>query len=538
MRIDPIKLTNQSKLINDYRNNDKRIVDFFDYLPFENFEQRVRDLGDRVFPRELITDVLHTINENWDAPSSTLHNIKRLKKTDSVVVIGGQQAGLLTGPMYTINKVISIIQFAKQQEEELGIPVIPVFWIAGEDHDFDEINHIFIPNKSKMKKIKVGQRLEGKYSVSDFPMDKEEVRQWMYRVFAGLHETEYTKDLYEMMMDCFNKSNTYTDFFARIIFQLFNDDGLVLIDSAHPLVRKIEEPYFVQMIENQSKLSSGVYDTLEKLRQEGYQVALEADINSGNLFYHKENERILLTCNESGDWVGKQDEVVFTTEEMIAIAKHQPEKLSNNVVTRPIMQEMLFPSLTFIGGAGEIAYWATLKSSFHAMGIKMPPVLPRLSFTFIESRLEKLLAKFGIDESYAVNNGMHEYKDNWLKSKSNPPIHELANTLKQSIEMAHKPLKDIATDIRSDLGALAEKNLQYLFRDVEFLEGRIMKGLEDKFSKELHEIDTIHLMLHPDGLQERTWNPLFYMNKYGVEFIREIIETSLSFENEHYIICL
>src|SRR5690606_16933014 len=105
------------------------IMSYFSYQPFASLEKRVLDLKNRTFERQALSDILHKMNAHWDAPEQTLRQIERLKDDDSVVVIGGQQAGLLTGPLYTVNKIISIITYAKEQEEKLNIPVIPVFWI-------------------------------------------------------------------------------------------------------------------------------------------------------------------------------------------------------------------------------------------------------------------------------------------------------------------------------------------------------------------------------------------------------------------------
>src|SRR5699024_7424411 len=129
MQKNPAKLHNHSQLMADYRNQKGNIMDFFDYRPFEDYEKRVADLTNREFDRKGLSEVLMKMNQQWDAPASTQNNISRLQEESSTVVIGGQQAGLLTGPLYTINKVISIIQFAKQQEEKLNRPVITVFWI-------------------------------------------------------------------------------------------------------------------------------------------------------------------------------------------------------------------------------------------------------------------------------------------------------------------------------------------------------------------------------------------------------------------------
>ncbi|MBP1968203.1 bacillithiol biosynthesis cysteine-adding enzyme BshC [Virgibacillus natechei] len=537
MQVDPIHIHKQSNLIADYRNNENNIGHFFDYRPFNNFKERLNDLAERHFDRKQLTDVLYRINQHWDAPESTYHNIERLKENNSVVVIGGQQAGLMTGPMYTINKIISIIQLAKQQEAEFKIPVIPVFWIAGEDHDFSEINHIFLPETSKMTKHKILQRVFDKSSVSDIHMDKTHSSQWLNELFEQLKETQYTKGLYETIKTCLDKSATYVDFFAHLIYQVFSEEGLVLIDSAHPEVRELESKHFVQMIEQQPEISEGVHAAYSQLKQEDYSLPLEVESNEAHLFYHKNNERILLMRNAEGDWVGKQNEVLLSTEELITIAKEQPNLLSNNVVTRPLMQELLFPSLAFIGGPGEISYWAVLKPAFGSLQMKMPPVVPRLSITYVDRSVEKALKAFDISAAEAVNQGVEGLKNNWLVSKNDPPVQQIVDEIKQSVDKAHKPLRDIAQELRSDLGELADKNLQYLHGDIEYLEDRIVKTLEGKYAKELYEFDLIHNALRPHGgLQERIWNPLPWINEYGIGFIRDVANESYSLKNDHYLV--
>src|SRR5699024_11394563 len=142
MEIKPLQLK-QNKLMHHYRNEQDDILEHFDYNPYAShtYAHRLKEIKKRTFNRERLTKVLYNMNRKWNASDATYENIKRLKAEESVVVVGGQQAGLLTGPFYTIHKIISIIQLAKQQERSLQVPVIPVFWIAGEDHDFAEINH-------------------------------------------------------------------------------------------------------------------------------------------------------------------------------------------------------------------------------------------------------------------------------------------------------------------------------------------------------------------------------------------------------------
>ncbi|SHF49297.1 bacillithiol biosynthesis cysteine-adding enzyme BshC [Ornithinibacillus halophilus] len=540
MRIEPIKLDNRTKLMTDYCNNDEKIMSYFDYKK-DAFGERLKEIQNREFSREQLANVLHQLNSSWDAPEETLHNINRLRDENAVVVVGGQQAGLLTGPLYSVNKVISIIQLAKQQEENLNVPVIPVFWIAGEDHDFDEINHIFLKeNKSgRIKKYKTKDKMFGKQSVSSMEINKVLTSEWISSLFAELNETEYTVDLHKTLHNCLERSNTYVDFFARLIFELFQEEGLVLIDSDAELVRGLESDYFTQIIKKQPLISKGVNNSLQDLKQDGYTVSLEVESDDAHLFYHLDGERVLLKRKNEGVWVGKQNEVLFTTDELIDLAHTQPHLLSNNVVTRPLMQELLLPTLAFIGGPGEVGYWSVLKPAFTALNINMPPVVPRLSYTFVNRSVEKVLHKYNIPLERAIAIGVEKQKEKWLQEKNYPPIEEVSEHIKEEVERIHEPMRKIAADLRSDLGDLANKNLHFLKRDIEFLEKRIRKTIEEIYSYELQEFDLMNDVLHPlGGLQERVWNPIPLLNNYGMNVFKDVLSLPCSFGEDHYAVYL
>ncbi|MGX4669132.1 bacillithiol biosynthesis cysteine-adding enzyme BshC [Cerasibacillus sp. JNUCC 74] len=537
MRIKPIDLYQQTKLLRDYRDYKQKIHTFFDYKPLDDFDHRYHDLQQRNFKREELSNALLTMNRQWDAPESTYRNIQRLRTPEAVTVIGGQQAGVLTGPMYTINKIISIIKLAKEQEEKLNVPVIPVFWIAGEDHDFAEINHIFIEQEQQMYKYQVHQQVNNKTAISDIQIDKQIMNPWLDDLFKQLTETNYTKQLYDEIRICLETSKTYVDFFAKLIFRLFPRSGLVLIDSGNKHTRELESDYFVQLIKHQPQISKGVSDAITKLQKLGYSPLLTGELTDAHLFYYQEGERILLNRMENGDWEGKQHEIRLTTAEMIQIAETNPFCLSNNVVTRPIMQELLFPNLAFIAGPGELSYWSALKAAFHALRIKMPPILPRYSITIVERSVEKLLKHYQLDTERVINNGVLQDKAAWLERKNTPSIQQTADEVRKKIARAQLPLREVATAMRSDLGALAEKNLFYLQKHISYLESRLMQALEEKHKIELAAFDLLHCTLHPaDGLQERIWNPLPWLNSYGFNFVENLINQDYSFEQEHYAV--
>lgn len=539
MQINPIKLQNQNKLIEDYRNGVQSAINFFDYAPFKSFEQRVKDLKKRTFDRVALHNVLTQANKAWDATEATFKNIDRLKDEKTVVVIGGQQAGLLTGPMYTVNKLISIIQSAKEQERILNIPVIPVFWIAGEDHDFEEINHIHLSQDQAMKKHKITQEIQDKKSASHIELDQKKAAEWLETLFGDLSETMYTKDLYTDMKQCLEKSTTYVDFFARVIFKLFKETGVVLIDSADPSLRALESAYFTKMIEKQPEISKAVYMQREKFRQAGYPITVDVAQNDANLFYQYNGERILLTRTETGNWAGKQDEVELTTAEIRQIAKTEPGLLSNNVVTRPLMQELVFPTLAFIAGGGEISYWAILKPAFEILELKMPPILPRLSFTYIEPRINKTLDILASSAEDVINFGISKQKMHWLGSLYNPSIDRMVEELKRVVDDAHAPLRAVASQIRTDIGQLADKNQFHLHKEIDFLKKKMTFAIEAEHAQQVKAFDLVETALRPHGrLQERVWNPLQFLNVYGTEFIQNLLQENCSFEESHYLVQL
>lgn len=538
MQIENITLPNLNKLVRDYKNHDEYMLQFFDYQPFpDTFEERLHDLNKRTFQRKELADVLLKANRAWGASEETIHNIKRLELESSVAVIGGQQAGLLTGPLYTVNKIISIIQLARKQEKELGVPVVPVFWIAGEDHDFEEVNHVYMFQDGHMEKKKLGQYINEKRSVSYIEKDAKQSMAWLSEVFAALPETMRTKSLYEKIKDCLEAASTYVDFFAKLIMLLFGKQGIVLLDSADPEIRHLEKDYFANMIANRRSIAESVHRTKEKLEQAGYHISLDAGPDDGNLFVQHEGQRILLQVDHSGHWVGKQGEVRFSEEELTAIAQEEPERLSNNVVTRPLMQECLIPTLVFIGGNGEISYWSALKQAFHTLHLKMPPVLPRLSFTYSDQKIDKVLQMLNMQHEEVITEGVRDRKANWLKAQTNPPLDHLFALVKESIAKSHEPIRELAADIRSDLGQMSESNLIRIQREIDFLHGKMARALEQKYAKKLSEFDFADACLLPfGGLQERVWNPLSIINQHGTEFIDKLAACDCSFQEDHYIV--
>lgn len=237
--------------------------------------------------------------ESLPSSSAVEESLQKLKN-DAVAVVAGQQAGLLTGPLYTIHKIVSVIRLAREQEQELNHPVVPVFWIAGEDHDYQEVNHIFLEQDGKVKKTGYPEQVVDKRMTSDVEYDPAVMKNWIHDILKMLGETEFTAGLTATMDGLIREGEDIVTFFARFIMTLFKDYGLLVIDSSFEPLRKLEAPYFRHLIENSREITDRVLMQQKNIKADGFNTQLEISGDAANLFLNMQNERALLVRDGSG----------------------------------------------------------------------------------------------------------------------------------------------------------------------------------------------------------------------------------------------
>ncbi|MBD8068400.1 bacillithiol biosynthesis cysteine-adding enzyme BshC [Bacillus sp. PS06] len=542
MEISSLSLPSTNKLVANYVAGDKNTTKFFHYdiQSQVTYEARKKDLEAREFPREKLVHYLKGFNEKYGLGRETFNNIDRLLDPTSVVVIGGQQAGLLTGPLYTIHKLLSIINLAKEQEVKLNVPVIPVFWIAGEDHDFQEINHLFVKEQKIIKKRIIEQKQIDKSPVSSIEIDKKLCEKWIEKIFESFGETAYTKDILSNLNMHLSQSATYVDFFANIISDMFKDTGIVLLDSASNELRDIESEFFIKMIEKNDEMYEAVSSGQQLLTDFGYSLAIDMPESSANLFYHHHNERLLLEYDKENKlFRNRNSQFEISKEALLATAEKQPALLSNNVVTRPLMQELLFPSLAFISGPGEVAYWAELKQLFELWGMKLPPIVPRMNITILERSIETDLEDIHFSIEKTLMGEIATAKKEWLAAQTKHDIAKVVDDAKIQVEEIHSRVREIALEIDGSLEGVLQKNSQFLQTQLDFITKIVTKQVLLKNQVELNKYERIETSILPiNSPQERVWNIYYYLNKYGLDFVNRLLEAPLEVDGKHKIIKL
>ncbi|MBW7650179.1 bacillithiol biosynthesis cysteine-adding enzyme BshC [Anoxybacillus sp. ST4] len=534
MEVMELSLPATNRLATEYMKGTFPIHEAFHHF---TFEERLAYVHERTYAREALVDHLLTYHEQFGASDETMANIKKLRHPKSVVVIGGQQAGLLTGPLYTIYKIISIITLAKQQERELGVPVVPVFWMASEDHDVAEINHVHVCDEGKVKKYVYPPLAREKRMAARIELNEDDCKQWIDEVLKTYGETDVTNELRAYIYECIAKSKTIADFFAAIVLSLFAKEGLVVVDAAHPHLRAIESKWFMTIAHNHHMMTNALNEQQRHLEKLGYSRTIDVSPMCAHLFYDDGQRRLLYYDDRQRCFYTKDGVYRFTLDELKQRMEREPQSFSNNVVTRPLMQEWLFPTLAFIAGPGEIAYWAELKQVFEHVGLRMPPIVPRLSLTLVERHIATDLADVHMTVEQALANGTDDALEEWLRNNQPIAFDEAFDEAKKEMARIHEQLRHIGMQVDPHLERVMLKNAERIETEIDYLQQLIARRMLQKHDVHVRKYERIALALRPNGMpQERVWNMFYYMNRYGLDVVSRLLHVDYRWNGLHKIV--
>ena len=537
MELESLNIPAINQFASKYLKQEEPVTSFFHYNVNSPsvYSDRMKDLDSRQFPRAGLTECISSYMNNLPSSKKVEESLGKLKD-NAVAVVAGQQAGLLTGPLYTIHKIISVIQLARQQEAELKRPVVPVFWIAGEDHDYQEVNHIYVEKGSKLEKMGYPERVLEKKMTSHITYTKSVMKKWLDEILVVLGETEHTKQLSSDLNQMIDQEESIVRFFAHIVMNLFKDFGLLVIDSSYPSLRRLEATHFHHLLESSQSITNAVLEQQEDIQKSGFGTQLDISPNAANLFLQIQDERALLE-REGNMFFEKNSGKTFSSEELLSILEESPESFSNNVVTRPMMQEWLFPTLAFIGGPGEIAYWGELKKAFEFVDLKMPPVVPRLNITIVEREIDKRIQDLQLSLHGVITEGVSTARDDFWKSLERPGLETEMREIQEELERKYERIREQVISVDQGLDAIIDKNLEFHLSQFDFLRKKIDKALREKHSITFNQFMRVENRLRPNGgPQERTWNVLYFLNKYGPTFVRDLTLQDFTFDGSHKLV--
>ncbi|UDI78508.1 bacillithiol biosynthesis cysteine-adding enzyme BshC [Staphylococcus taiwanensis] len=506
----------KDSFISRLKESDEQLLKFYQYDPMEqssfvNRLQRPNNGRERQ-----LANVIKAYMSDLVLTSSQEDNIKALGN-GAKVVIGGQQAGLFGGPLYTFHKILSIVTLSNQLKGEHGQDIVPVFWIAGEDHDFDEVNHTYAFNAkdAKLYKTKYHTMTPPETNVSRYQFDKESMVEALNHFFKTLKETKHTKGLYDMCISIIDTNDTWTDVFKALLHEIFKEHGLLLIDAQFDKLRQLEKPLLKEIINIHDEIDNAFRNTQQKTINSGLAQMIQTDTNV-HLFLHNDDMRQLLTSDDYMFKLSKSG-TSFSKKDILNLIEAEPERFSNNVVTRPVMEEWLFNTVAFIGGPSEIKYWAELNEVFKLLSVEMPIVLPRMKMTYMMDRTSKLIKQYDLEVDNVIENGIEEDRAKFIRAQASEKVIQEVEELKKQHAKVYQQLYDEVNDNQDNMN-LISKNNEIHNKQFDYLIKRYLLNIERENEISMKHFRELENVLHPlHGLQERVWNALQIMNDFGIE---------------------
>lgn len=481
----------------------------------------------RDYPREDLVRRLVDYNQELGAGEATLRNIDALKKPDTFVVCTGQQPTVLLGPLFTIYKVISCLTLARRLSAHAdGFTFIPLFWCASEDHDLEEMNHIHLPGpEGDVRRLKIDLVNDGR------PAEQVRVDDAIRRILVSAAETLPDTEFKEEVVALFEPEpeDTLGTWFNRILLSLFSDDGLVVLEPR--LLRDLSAPVIKKELESENASSSILAEAGTRLVRMGFEPAFDGK-RKVHCFYIGDNRRARIKyyadfCILGEDRVDRR-EIPFHLEE-------HPERFSPDAALRPVVQSAVLPVTTYVAGPGEVAYYAQLIELHERFSVPMPVIYPRASVTLIEAFVSRAIEKYGLaaDRLFIGEEEREAILDGTSKGK------ELAASLDRHIEETAKHLEALESEVSEfdpGVGRVVRKIHGRIDRDMNYLKRRVANAIDEVAGVGRRQLSKLFANTYPKDLpQERVYNVLHYLVKYGPDLPRRLLQDLAQDSRQHVV---
>ncbi|WNM20414.1 bacillithiol biosynthesis cysteine-adding enzyme BshC [Flavobacterium capsici] len=515
-----------TKLICDYLDEKPELKQLYHRFPkLENFKLQIEEKQNSFSEetRNILFNELNHQYKGFEVSKVTSNNISLLKDSNTFTITTGHQLNLFTGPLYFLYKIISVINLCKELKTVYpNHNFVPIYWMATEDHDFEEINHFQLHDK------KIRWNKESFGPVGRLSTDSLEAVYQIFEQEIGIGKNaEYLKNVFRNGYLEHKNLAASTRFIAN---ELFKKEGLVIIDGDSTALKKLFVPFAKKELLEQTSFSK-VIETSEFLKDYNIQV----NPRELNLFYIEDNlrERIV---NDKGIFKVLNTSISFSEKELSTELENHPEKFSPNVILRPLYQEVILPNLCYIGGGGEIAYWLELKSNFKAFGIPFPILLVRNSVLIInEKQLKKAeKLKLSMKDLFSKQNDLINQKTKELST-----VEIDFSTQKEFLKQQFADLYKIAeaTD-KSFIGAVKAQEVKQI-KGLENLEKRLLKAEKRIHQEQLERIKHLQNELFPNqSLQERKLNFSEFYKESGNDIIQKLLQNLKPLEANFTIITL
>lgn len=530
MKVDcfPISmLPRQSRLFLDYTSSHEPLLPFFNSTPWDQSWARSTPSHDPAH-RNALADLLLEQNRGWGASDKTLANIERLRQGAGAVVTG-QQVALFGGPLFTLLKAATIIRRAQDSG------AVPIFWLATEDHDLAEADHVTLPARHALHTLRlVIEQPSASKPVGDLRLGPN-----ITAVLDRAAELIGSTPEFDLLASAYTPGATFSSAFARFIAGAFADYGLVVIDASTRAFHALGAPVLREAIADASALETALHQRDKLLAERGYHSQVLVAPGSSLLFLIDEtgDHAIAPTPGTPGPLTGARmplrrrnggwlaGKTPYSTEDLLAILDTEPERLSPNALLRPVFQDFLLPTQAILGGPAEIAYYAQNQVLYQAILGHTTPVLPRLSATLIEPSIAKVMEQheLSLEDIFSTHPDelAHRLGARSLPVEGKRRLSATGNALDDELDALLAWCASLDPSLARAAQVSASK-MRYQMNRLRRLAANYQ--LQRDASIRRH-VDTLSFNLFPDRHpQERTMGGIAYLARYGTPLLDTFVE--------------
>jgi bacillithiol synthase len=450
--------------------------------------------------------------------------LRRLVDEGGYFVTTGQQPGLFTGPLYSLYKAFTAIRLAGVLEPLLGRSVLALFWIASEDHDWAEADHAHVLDvKNQIHTLRVTPPA----GAGQLPLHRIRLDSGIRDTVNGLLELLPESDFSPLVRDCLREAyapgRTLPEGFHTVLAWVLRDLPILFVDAANPELKAASLPTLFREMEGAQEHEKLLARTAAGLEMAGYHVQVPILEGGVNLFLEGEKGRDRM-YRDGNRFRLHRSGSLLSPDELRSRAGDDPSLLSPNVLLRPVVESTLFPTLAYVGGPGEVSYFAQLKELFQAHGIRMPIVRPRHSATLVERKVRKVLDKFGIAPD-SLDRPHHELASEIARAELPEEIRRTLAEMRETLGKGAGSLARAAQEIDPTLKGPVTHARNAAFAALDEAERKILQAVKRENEVALDQIDKAQRHLFPLGRpQERVLNIFYYLIRYGPELVPAILD--------------
>jgi len=517
-----IKEAKQFKYTNLFRDFLQRKPGLKKYLYYDDPVKVVNQMKSPKIDRHILCDILDKQNKAFKSKPEAFRSIEKLRQDDTLVIFSGQQPGLYGGPLLTLIKAIGIVKKALLLQGQTGKTVVPIFWIACDDHDFEEVNHTWLLDRQgSVEKVQYLSEDMPSVSVADICFDDETGYNGLIEQTKNiLGDTDFTEELFGRLVTAYKRDGNFMRAFARYLTDILPDFGLILFCPYDKDVKTISKSFFKRLAEGHFRSKELMKETEKELLNDGYHIQAEKKDSAVHLFYH-DPERKAIHFEDDSFIVGDKK---LGLPALLDLIDKYPEKFSPDVLTRPVWQSYLFPVVAQSGGASEIAYFCQIGSLFELFGLVQPYIESRPAVTLVEKRQQEFLENYDIKLSDLA--GDVEQIANRILSDSFPEeIKTKLSEFNANIKTGFEDLSETSFKNYSNLEPMSKQTYGKIDSAMGHLEKKVYSQHKKNNDIIRNRIYRLASSLYPNKtFQERVININYFISRYGYGVVDFMIE--------------